>query len=190
MVSSPEEVCNLALAKIGHEGFITSLTEDSKGARFMNVFYEPIRDTVLSSHLWRFARKRAVLAPLVDTPAFGGLNYFQYPDDCLRIVGTDEAYFENGEPWEREGNRILAADDTLNIVYLERVTSVNLFPAPFVDTLAGRLGYEASLPITKSQSIKEQMEKEITKSLIRAAHASAVETDGEKFISETFIQRR
>jgi hypothetical protein len=187
MVSSEVELCNLSLAKMGHEGFITSFTEGSKGARYMNVFYKPMRDAVIQGHLWRFARKRSVLAPLVERPPFDGGYYFQYPDDCLRIVGTDRTYFEQGERWKREGDRIIADTQTLNIVYLQRVSNVSLFDPMFVDTLSSRIAYEAALPITKSQSVKDQMEREYMRSLMRAARASATETDGERFISEAFI---
>lgn len=190
MVSSAEEVCNLGLAKIGHEGFIVSLTEDSKGARIMNALYRPMRDDVLRSHLWRFARKRAVLAPLTQTPAFDGGNYFKYPDDCLRIVGTDEDYFVQGARWVREGENILADTDVLRLVYLRRVEDVSQFDASFVNCLATRLAYEASLSIAKSQDLRAQLEREYRTALVRAAHCSAVETDGEKFISEAFTGSR
>lgn len=190
MVSSDVEICNLALAKMGHEGFITSLTEASKGARYMNVYYKPMRDAVLRAHLWRFARKRAVLAPLVTKPEFDGGNYFQYPDDCLRIIGTDRTYFESGGRWKVEGKKIIADTDVLNLVYIRRVTSPEDFDPMFVDTLACRLALEGSLPITKSQSVKDQLEKEYNRSIIRAAHASATEQDGDKFISEAFIGMR
>jgi len=189
MVSSPEEICNLALAKMGHEGFITSLSEDSKGAKYMNVFYQPVRDELIRSHLWRFARKRAVLAPLTDTPAFnnGGENYFQYPNDCIRIVGTDKEFFQSYIPWSREGDKIVAESTVLKLVYLSRVTNVSFFDPSFVDTFATRLAYEACMPIMKDSGLKEQLKRDFRDSLIRAAHSSATEQDGEKFISEAFL---
>lgn len=190
MVSSDVEVCNLALAKIGHEGFITSLTEDSKGARYMNALYIPMRDDVLRSHLWRFARKRAVLAPLSEEPSFDGGKYFQYPDDCIRIIGTDEAYFEGGYRWYREGNKIIADTSVLNLVYIRKVTNASEFDPSFVNALACRLAAEAALPITKNQSLKDQLEREYRGAIIRAAHASATEQDGSKFIAEAFIGAR
>lgn len=193
MVASAEEICNLALAKIGHEGFITSLTEDSKGARVMNALYVPVRDAVMSQHLWRFARKRAVLAPLTDEPVFKnetGEYYFQYPDDCLRIIGTDKDFFHAGLPWAREGNRIVAPATVLKIVYLYKVTSPVYYDACFVDALACRLAAEAAMSIVKDRDMKIVMQKEYDKSIVRAAHASATETSGEKFISEAFLQAR
>lgn len=190
MVSSAVEICNIALAKIGHEGFITTLTENSKGAKYMNIFYESIRDEVMGSHLWRFARKRAVLAPLSETVLFDGGKYFQYPNDCLRIVGTDKEYFHSGERWMREGDKIIADTDTLKIVYLSRVENVALYDASFVDCLATRLAYEACMPIMKDKSLKEQLKADRRESLIRAAHVSSVEQDGEVFISEAFLRAR
>lgn len=191
MVTSEVEIANLALAKMGHEGFITSLTENSKGAKYMNVFYEPMRDELLRSHLWRFARKRAVLAPLTIEEEFGtGYKYFQYPDDCIRIVGTDKSYFQSGEPWDREGNKILANTSTLKLVYLKRVTNVAEMDPSFVDTFATRLAFESVMPIMKDSSLKEQLKKDLRESLVRAAHASAVEQDGERFIAEVYLEVR
>lgn len=190
MVASAIEICNMALAKCGHEGFITSFSENSKGAKYMNVFYEPMRDEVLRSHLWRFARKRAVLAPLVEAVPFDGGNYFQYPDDCLRILGTDKEYFYGGYPWAREGDKIIANTTVLNIVYTSRVTDVSFFDPSFVDCLATRLAMEVCLAITADSSLKEQLKRDYRDSLIRAAHASATEQDGQKFISEAFIGAR
>lgn len=190
MVSSAVEIANLALAKIGHEGFITSFEEGSKGARYMNQFYEPMRQVLLRSKLWKFARKRATLAPLVEQPAFDEGYYFQYPDDCIRIVGTDREYFERGERWLREGDRIIADTEALNIVYIRNIKDVAKFDPMFIDVFASRLGYEASMPIMKSQQVKEQMGAEYNRSLIRAANAGATETDGLKFIAEAFIQAR
>lgn len=188
MVTSEVEIANLALAKMGHEGFIIDLDENSKGAKYMNVFYEPMRDELLRSHLWRFARKRAVLAPLTDTDEFNeGYSYFQYPDDCLRIVGTDKEYFQSYMPWSREGNRILAKTNVLKIVYLKRVTNVSEMDPSFIDAFATRLAFEGVMPIMKDSSLKEQLKKDLRESLIRAAHASATEQDGEKFISEAFL---
>lgn len=187
MVTSPEEICNLALAKTGHEGFITSLSENSKGAKYMNAFYAPIRDELIRSHLWRFARKSVQLAPLVEKPSFDGTYYFQYPNDCLRIVGTDLSYLYGGGKWAREGDKIIADTDVLNLVYLYRVENVALMDAGFIDALACRLAFEACMPITKDSGLKEQLRREARDSLIRAAHASATEQDGQKFVSEAFI---
>lgn len=187
MTVSNTSIANMALAKMGHEGLITSLSENSKGARYMNVFFEPIRDAVLRDHLWRFARARAVIAPLSETPPFDGGKYFQYPEDCLRIVGTDQDYFYTGERWLREGDKIIADTSVLNIVYIKKITNPALFDPLFVDVLASRLAYEGALSVMKSQGVKDQMNQEYRRSVIRAARASATEQDGEKFIAEAFL---
>jgi hypothetical protein len=39
----------------------------------------------------------------------------------------------------------------------------------------------------KDSGLKEQLKRDFRDSLIRAAHSSATEQDGEKFISEAFL---
>lgn len=190
MASSDEEICNFGLTKMGHEGFIVSLSEGGKAARYMSAVYEACRDDLLRSYLWRFARKRAVLAPLAETTAFDGGYYFQYPDDCLRIVGTDESYFYSGERWAREGDKIIADTNVLNLVYIYRVTNPAAFDPSFVDALATRLAFETCMAIMKDQSLKDRLYRDLRSSMIKAAHSSATEQDGQKFISEAFVGAR
>lgn len=188
MANSEVEICNIAITKIGHEGFINSLSEDSKAARVMNYLYAPMRDVVLRSHLWRFARKRAALAPLTDSVAFDGGKYFQIPSDCLRVVGTDRNY-QYGR-WIVEGDKILSDATTMNIVYIAQITNVALMDPLFVDALAAKLAYEGCMAITKDATVKNAMAQEYKMAVMRAAHASATEVDGDKFISEAFISFR
>lgn len=190
MVSSEIAIYNLAIAKMGHEGFISDSGEANKASRIFGQIYAPLRDDVLRSHLWRFARKRAILAPLTTTPSFDGGKYFQYPDDCLRIIGTNDDYTYSGARWFREGDKILADTDVLYLVYLEKVTDVARFDPSFVNALACRLAMESVMSITKDSGMKQYLEKEYDKAIIRAAHNSATEQDGSKFISEAFIGAR
>lgn len=185
---SEVSICNLTLAKIGDDGFITDISENSKAANLFRVFYEPTRDSVLRQYLWRFARKRQILAPLVDTPAFDGGSYFQIPTDCLRVVGTDLDYNYGYGRWVVEGDRIVADTDALNLVYIKRITDTALFDAIFVDALTSRLGDLMSMPLAKSQSLKDQMQKEFKELVVKAAFVGATEIDSQQFVAEAFIQ--
>lgn len=190
MAESPEQICNLAVAKLGHENFISSLTEESKAARVFNVLYVPIRDYVLRSHLWKFARKRAVLSPLSAGPAFDEGNYFQIPEDCLRVVGTDEDYRKNYGTWRVDGGKIIAETEVLNLVYITSGVNVALFDPMFVDAFACKLAHEGSMPITKDSGLKDRMLQEYNRSVIKAASVNATEASADAFISEMFIGAR
>ena len=181
-MTSQVEICNLALAKLGHMPFITSIDENSKAANILKVLYNPVRDSLLREYLWKFARKRATLAPLVSTPAFDGGSYFQKPTDCLRIVGTNEDYRYGYGRWLVEGDKIIANTTALSIVYIYRVDDENLFDPCFVQAFAAKLAYELAMPLSQSASLKEAMGEEFKSAVIKAAFASATEQDSDKFI--------
>lgn len=187
MTVNAVQICNIALAKIGSDSFITSLDEDTKSARHCSIFYEPIRDSLLRSHLWRFARKQYQLAPLVDEPLFDGGYYFQMPVDCLRVVQPDEDYFGTYGRWSVEGNKILADTTVLNIVGIQRITDESLFDSIFVEAFATKLAHELCLPMAQSESLKAALKQDMREIIIRAAHVGATEQDSQKFIAETLV---
>ena len=186
-MSSVVQICNMALAKVGSESFITSLSDDTKAARHLSIFYEPIRDSLIRSHLWRFARKQYQLAPLVTQPLFDGGQYFQIPTDCIRVVIPDEDYYYSYGRWSIEGDKILADTDVLNIVGLQRVEDPNLFDPIFAEALATRIAHELCIPLTNSESLKNALKADAREIILRAAHVGATEQDSSKFISEVLI---
>lgn len=188
MATSVVQICNLALAKLGHEPRINDLNENSKAARLCKDLYDLTRQALLREFLWRFARKRAQLSPLVETPAFDGGKYFQKPTDCLRVVGTDQDYRYGYGRWFVEQDKIVADTDVLNIVYTADVTDVTLFDSTFVQALAARLAIDLSIPLTQSATRRGEMVDEYRAHRMHAAFTSATEVDSDKFISEVFIQ--
>jgi hypothetical protein len=100
-VISPEDLCNLALDRIGYPQAIGSLYEGSKAARVAIRLYGETRDALLSEFDWPFARKSVSLGnPLKTMPVtgYGGsgwdpalyppLNWifsYAYPADCINM---------------------------------------------------------------------------------------------------------
>lgn len=187
MSLSEVEICNMALAKIGSDSFITSLADETKAARHLSIFYAPIRDSLLRSHLWRFARKQYQLAPLVTEPLFDGGKYFQMPTDCIRVITPDDEYFERYGRWSVEGDKIKADTDLLQIVGIERVTDTSRFDTIFTEALATRIAHELCMPLAQSVELKATLKADMRELIIRAAHVGATEQDSQKFISEVLI---
>lgn len=187
-MSSQVAICNFAISKTGDDSFITSIDDGTKSARILKVIYNQVRDSLLRAHLWRFARKRATLAPLVTTPAFDGGRYFQLPTDCLRVIGTDIDYEYSYGRWFVEGDKIIADTTALNIVYISRVEDEELFDPLFEEAFATKLAHEMSVSTTQSLNQKEMLAREMKAAIIRAAHAGSTEQDSQQFISEVFIK--
>jgi hypothetical protein len=188
MSISQVAICQLAQAKVGHTNFITDLGEASKDAILLNVLYEPLRQSILRQYLWRFARKRAILAPITDTVPFDGGNYFQMPSDCLRAVGTGDSYAQGYGRWIVEGNRIIADTDTLELIYVGDIRDTALFDPIFTEVFAIKLADNLAVPLAQSQSLKDQLYKEFRQLIVKAAFVGATERSAEQFLAEKFIQ--
>jgi hypothetical protein len=191
-MSSQVEICNLAIGKLGSTSFITDINdENSKNALYCRLFYGPTRDALLRSHLWKFARKRAVLAPLVEEPLFDGGKYFQIANRLLACCWCRRIWItraHNYGRWFVEGNKIVADTDVLNIVYIAKIEDESLYDPLFVQAFALYLAHEMSPAIAQSESMKGNLSNEMQAAIIRAAHAGSTEQDGQAFISEVFLR--
>ena len=84
MANTKINIVNRALGLLGAE-FITSLTEDTKAARFSNELFDDTRDSIFRLHPWNSCIKRASLSLLSSTPAYYFTKEFQLPGDFIRI---------------------------------------------------------------------------------------------------------
>lgn len=99
-VTSPEDVINLALVRIGYRGRVTNLYEGSAAANAALNIYAQTRDELLRQDDWDFPEVTASLTLLKSAPAKGYVPpvvwstaypplpwMFEYarPPDCLKI---------------------------------------------------------------------------------------------------------
>ncbi len=150
------EIANLALGKLGPgSGFITSFESDATvEAVTARRTYEPMRDLVLESHPWRFARKRAAVGADGDTPEWGYDLQYAVPADFLRLLSIENY---DGD-YEVEGGFILTdAEAPLNIRYLAKIEDAGVFSPTFVDALATRWAAEMAMTVTKSSKQQQDL---------------------------------
>lgn len=147
------QICNLALGRIG-ENRIMSLDDPSQPARACKLFYGPTRDEVLRAHPWAFAKKRATLSKLSESPAFGWGNAFALPSDCLRPLRVNEwESYEADDNWVLEGGHILTDDDAVELLYVAQVEDSTLFDPLFIKALSVQL---AAMLVTTLTGSREQ----------------------------------
>jgi len=172
------EICNLALGNI-RAGSINSLDESSVQAQTCKLRYPLMRDMLLQTGTWQFARSIKPLALLTDEIFNWGYAY-QYPSDCMkihRLVGEQEEitlidtsftrsyredlYVTPGElrvqiPYEIlniDGNKVIGSNDTdLRIDYAVEATDTNLFSPTFIIALSHLLAAEIAIPIVGSEA--------------------------------------
>lgn len=156
-MSSKTELFNAALAAIGEDVLISNAdTDNSKQAKILRARWPSVQDSLLRSHPWNCAVKRATLAPDVTTPDWGYQNYFTWPSDpyCLRILEIDQS----NATFQIEGRKIAANTDALGIRFIARVDASE-FDALLYDAAVDALASEAALPLMGSVPFKESLYK-------------------------------
>lgn len=145
-------ICNSGLIKIGASR-IVSFSDNTKEAIVANEQYAKMRDAVLESHPWNFAKTRVSLAALITGPSFGYKNSFQLPSDFLFAI-------ETGYPetiYRIEGQALVSDESTIDLLYIRRVTDPALFSPLFAEALACRMGVEFSYAISNNASMAQTM---------------------------------
>jgi hypothetical protein len=157
---------------------INSLADNNRGARAMNVAYQPTLEALLRSYFWNFAIKRAQLVAAAVGPLFGKANAYPLPGDFIMLAPNDQYYAVGagqqliGSPvitdWQIEGNTIVSDDPSpINIRYVSsNITEAN-FDFSFAEALSADLAVQCAEAITQSATKVQQA---------RVAYKDAIDT--------------
>jgi hypothetical protein len=145
MPLSPVALCSRALLKIGAHP-IQSFYDDRTEAEIALAFFEPVRDALLSSYPWRFARAHLALPRLEAAPLSGFSYAYQLPADCLRILSI-----EGNAVYRRVGNEIHSDASEIMLSYIFRPDDETA-PAYFESALMAKLAAEFCLPLTEDSA--------------------------------------
>jgi hypothetical protein len=195
-MASIVDICNSALNQIGASNII-SLTEDSKAGRICNQRYAFVRDSVFRAHPWNCLVTRRTLSPDSDSPAFEFDNQFTLPTDpyCLRILHLDYHDIIH----RVEGRKILCNEDTVNLVYVGRVTDPGQYDMLLVESISAALASDIAYPLAGSTSLAQEMRLVFEEKLREARFVDATEgtpasitsvTDSGSIEADTFIRAR
>lgn len=183
-MASEVDICNLALSHLGDKATVASLSppEGSAQAEHCARFYPIARDTLLESHAWKFATRRAALAQL-DTPSFNWSFAYAEPNNALRIISILPATSqpdEQGQPFETmadaDGTPLIFTDlEDATAVYTAVVTDTTKFSPLVVDALSRLLASYLAGPIIKGDAGKAEAKAQFQ--MFRVALSLAVESD-------------
>jgi len=120
---------------------ITSLTENSTGAKLGANLFENTYLTMLQNHRWRFAVKTQELNRLAAKPNTGYEYAYQLPNDFLYSTKGDARDFAVYD------NEIHCNQSTFQLDYVHRV-SEDLLPAYFAKALEFNLASQFAIPLT------------------------------------------
>lgn len=153
-VNSPEDVVNIALAKIGFKLRVASLTEGTLQAKKALDIYSQTRDALLRAGDWGFAKQIVAGVVTGQTPPFPWTSEYGYPTTCLKVRQIFDATYvaSPNDPlpynWEignnALGNRVIWCDAAgATLVLTTQITNPTqwdtLFIRMFADDLARTL---------------------------------------------------
>ena len=149
-MASEVDIINSALNMVGASNIIAR-SEDSKSARLTNQRFDYVRDAVFRAHPWNCLVTRRALAADTESPVFGYTNQVQLPTDpyCLRVLRLDYLDVD----FRVEGRKIHCDEDTLNLIYLARVTDPNEWDQLLIETIAARLAADTAFALVQSTSL-------------------------------------
>lgn len=160
-------IANRALQLLGSPQ-ISSLQENSRGARAINRAYQPVLLSELRKNYWSFAIRRASLAQNAIGPAFGKSFYYPLPPDYLDLAPPDmndgsgpggtlsSSPIITGSPsidWLVEGGQIASNQSPpLLLRYVSSNVTESMFDPCFEEALAAALALNTCEEITQSNS--------------------------------------
>ncbi len=174
-------IANLALAYLG-QAPITSLQQDNEPARWLSLFYEPVRDEVLRTHDWAFATVEKPLVQLASNGAVGGKFVYTYPADALFIRRVyDQQDPQTPIPFEERFEtdshvRVLIAPIAQACVrYTRKMSDETQYDPAFVKCFALALACDAALALTGDVNLSARLQQKYTLYLEEARRSNMSE---------------
>ena len=155
-------IVNLALRRVG-VARIVSLIAKTPQAIDADACWEYIRDIVLQTKDWKFAKRRYKCPQSVITPQYNWDYAYGLPEGFLRLCREDKddsPVYPAGYPYKFEtlsdGNLYILSDynnanDDFYITYILKITDPEKYFPAFIDALAWRLAAELAIPRTEGK---------------------------------------
>lgn len=162
-------ICNLALIqKIGRNKTIATLDEDSPEGTACRYAYDHNRKFCLRLSAPSCARKVIALSPTAVPPVKGFAYEYEYPNDCLRVIGIVNKLDPKGPrpPMERGVNSanqavIWTNEPDAELEYIFDLTDPVKFDDGFIAQLSTFIGKQICLPLTQDKGIYDRLDKEV-----------------------------
>lgn len=175
-------VCNLGLSRLGNFGSVENIDTPKKTLEIVCAkWWDAARRMALKQLIPNFALDRRILAPDATAPAFGYSKRFEYPSDCVRVLGFGEIQAKDNNH-SIEGSWILTDtydEDTttdpssisLNLRFVKDEADVSKWTPEFIDAFSWFFAYCVNMEVTQDMEKQVYLEKIIGS---KQAQASAM----------------
>jgi len=155
-------IVNVALTELGADRIVDIGTaNDTENAQKADAVWDICLQEVLFAHRWKFATKRASLALLSETPAFGYTYAFQLPSNYIRAIDPDP----RDVTYKIEDNKVLYNEDTFYLRYVAYVEDPSKFSIGFTVALVAKIRERIAFAISNSMTVAAAAAADYTKQL-------------------------
>lgn len=155
-LTSKIDLCNLSLGHLGNFGTISNIDTPSNDKEItFALWYDISRQTMLKMLMPNFALARKVVAQVITPAPFGNAQGYQqayeYPTDCLKVLGIGEVKDKENN-YAVEGNLIWTNEpypDGLPLRYIKDIEDVTMMSPEFKMTFSLFLASNTCMDITQ-----------------------------------------
>jgi hypothetical protein len=171
------EICNMALAHIGHGNIIANINENSREAKACNRFYDIARLELIRNYFWKFSLRTQALSLVSENPTSEYGYAYRYPSDCLRALrilsGVRNDINQTRVVYRIFGNLIYTDRINAEMEYVADEQEAGNFPIDFAIALSYKLAIYILRLIASGDParLKPQLEQDYMMS-IRSAQAN------------------
>lgn len=135
------------------EGKLSSTSDGNSNTRTraLNTAWEFVVPELMASEPWLFATKRTKAAKLDEEALYGYSNVYQYPSDCLKLLGVD-----TGERYVR-GDKIYSNNDDLYIEYTYYNKDTSKWFTGFTKCISYLLAIECCFKLLNSNTREQNL---------------------------------
>lgn len=187
-MASPVDICNVALAHIGHKATIIAIDppEQSVEAEYGALFWPTVRKSVLTSFRWSHSTERVAPAALSITPPTPWLYAYPFPSAAIRFWGvkepaaTDDIPFSDCKVARQSSATVIYTNvENASLVYTVDNTDTTTYGPMLVSALECLMAARFAGPIIKGAEgmrTGDYWEKRGTETLMEAKRIDAAQS--------------
>jgi hypothetical protein len=189
MPATAISICNAALIKLGGKT-IEAFDDDLKEAELCAERYPRLRDSLLRSHTWTFAKKIVTLDEPVASDVDSWTYSYTLPPDLARPLGYFSADDIPLDSYELSGNTLYSDENVVIVRYIVKYDDADdnvEFPDDFAEALANLLAADICVSLMQNISMRETYYGQYQAALATARFNGAIELPPQTIQAGTWL---
>ena len=193
-MNSKEEICNLALSRLGDMGSCENIDNPSKQTEIVCAkWYDVSRKTALRQLMPSFAKKRRRWA--LDAsyePAFGYKYAYMYHHDCLKVIGVGNLYEQRNDYAIEDGHILINEkfENGLPVRFIYDEKDISKFTDDFVSCFSWFLAKDICQELKENPQTLQMIESLLPQKIMEFCSVDSQENKPIRISRSSLMARR